>query len=176
MTIYKRQQNNANCMGEETQRTIDFFKRTGHKLAEGRVWIQGRQAKTRTHLFTEIPTAPVFFDPSIEGVRHPCMPALLEYLKTYQPITERGFVFYPEGRFSLVVATRGLDLILEDPRDWGQSDVISVINPALTSREELEEHLALLSPVGSVSSVVMGSVLDTREYGGFTVLRRWYLE
>lgn len=168
-----------------TEELLEFFTRKDRvKLLEGVVRIEGLNAKVQASYSPEglarisyenVPQGNVCFKPDLTVVKNDSKAheKLWDFLKTYQTYSERGFLFSHPVEFSLYDEKRGLGLYLMQKRDWGSSEVIDVFDHALIDPVELERKIELIP---QSENFVMGKVVNKRDYNGFTVLQRWFLE
>jgi hypothetical protein len=155
-------------MEDIRKKVLEFYARGKAKVLQGKVSIRGMRieddiAQRRvTHL------KPLYFEPSLEtaDVNRGCLQALLEYLQTYYPVTERGLVFFPD---------HGIGLYMQEEKPWSPAEVIDVFDHSQSDMAELEEVIRLLQEK-KVSSFVMGRARERQDYNGYTVLRRHFKE
>ena len=150
-------------------------------VLEGEVWIEGRRIEVEGERTTKVVTQflrPLLFDPPIitaQNVDSGSLQLLLEYLKTYNPITERGVLFFPSAAFSLKKGEGRLSLYIGEDKSWAPGEAIDVFNQAYLDINHLESVISILGE-RRVSSFVWGKLVERKDYSTYTLLRRYYLE
>ncbi len=167
---------------EATQRVIDYMNKDGReKRLEGEVliagnWVEASDARVTTritHLTGSLIFEPALSDASVHN--YGLMQALLGYLQEYQPVTERGFTFFPSAKFSLYSGQNHLSLHMQPDKDWSPGEVIDVFDRTKTDPAELDYVVGLLEE-RKTSSFVLGRVKGKEEKPPYLILRRYFRE
>ena len=163
---------------ERTQRVLDFYNLDKAKKAlEGKVWVQGTRIETLEIRVIHL-EKPLHFDPELESAQNhneECMQVLLDYLQTFQPIDNRGFIFYPSAEFSLYLGNNHLSLYMQEEKSWAQGVAIDVFEREKFDAAKFEEFINLLQE-GRISSFALGKLREKKDYTSHTLLRRYFLE
>ena len=160
-------------MPADNQALIEFFGRNKRRLLAGKVHVQGRAIETSKRRVTKFQKPPLFFEPELTTAEtdSTCLPALLQYLETYKPVTPRGLLFFPSGEFSLYQHDRGLNLYLRNPLPWYPAEEVKVIDcSAVDDCSVLEANILALD---EHSSFVFGRLVERVDEEGYIILRRY---
>jgi len=148
------------------------------KILEGKVWVQGGRIEWPGRKITYIiQSRPLYFDPHLEtakGYDLESMSILLDYLKNFYPIDEKGMIFFPLGIFYLQ-SEKCLQLSMWDDKPSGQGTSISVFDRRKWNPRNFEESVNLFKDK-KVSSSVFGEFRRRIDYPDHTLLRRYFAE
>jgi len=161
-----------------TQKVMSFFKKEEDtKVLEGEVWIQGARIETPVRRITHL-KEPLYFDPALETAttyNNNLMQTLLNYLRDFQPIANRGLIFFPSARFSLYFQQQHLSLCMQGEGNWKQGVAIDVFDRDGLDSGEFDEIIRMLQG-RKASSFVFGEIREIINYGLHTTIRRDFLE
>ena len=174
-----------------------FFAQEGRvKLLEGDVFQVGSRPRAignkiapgviRVRL-ENLPRGNLYFDPELTTIARASKDfrVLWDYLMTYSQYGERGDLFSRPVEFSLYDEGRGLGLYLSQKRAWGMGEAVDVFDHEIVSARVVEEKTGLLKKVrelreenegSKASTFLYGHFVHKREYPGFTIVQRCFLE
>ena len=161
---------------ELTDKVSRYFS-SGETAQRGKVFIQGTRIETEKRRVTRL--EPLYFEPDLKNATNfekGLLKALFRYLKTYNPIAERGLVFYPSADYSLQVREAGLVLYMQDKdKEGAPGEAIDVFDLTCLNAQEFEEAYEILNN-RQVSSFVFGKVIERKGFIPYTVIRRYFKE
>jgi hypothetical protein len=160
-----------------TQKIIDYYHtHIGEETLKGEVWVQGERIETPDKRITHLRT-PLYFKPALKTAQNidlGCLNIILDYLEGYQPIARRGLIFFPSGVFSLH-GRNNLTLYMYENKNWGKGEAIDVFNHNYIDFDELNTIVKLFEE-RKLSSFVMGTLIERKDYSGYSLLRRYFAE